>query len=123
MDLGAAESVVPYDMLEEIQICESAGSKAGLSYIVANGGRMPNLGERHVRFKTKDGLSSSVLFQNTHARKTLAAVSRIVQKCNKVVFSPGRSYIENIRSGQKIDLVEAHHMDVDFITEGFGRLV
>lgn len=88
VDLGAAESVIPHAMLEEIPIRESIGSKTGVSYMAANAGRMPNLGEWHVRFKARDGLNSSVLFQATHARKPLAAVSKTVQKGNKVVFSP-----------------------------------
>ena len=124
IDSGAAESVISPGMLKEIPIRESEGSRAGLCYVAANGGKMPNMGEKHVRFKTKEGLQSSVLFQVTHARKPLASVSRIVAKGNKVVFAPGQSFIENIKTGQRIELVEesgTYHMDVNFLTEGFAR--
>lgn len=124
IDSGAAESVIPPDMLEEVPIQESAGSRSGLYYIAANGGKMPNVGEKHVRFRTKEGLVSSVLFQVTAARKPLASVSKIVRKGNKVVFAPDSSYIENIASGQRMNIVEdrgTYHLDVDFLTEGFGR--
>ena len=49
-------------------------------------------------------------------------MSKIVQKGNKVVFTPDGGYIE---TGMRIALAEdhgTHHMDVDFITECFGRL-
>lgn len=126
IDSGAAESVIPPSMLEEVPIQESAGSRAGLCYIAANGGKMPNLGEKHVKFRTKEGLSSSVMFQVTHTRKPFASVSKIVRKGNKVVFAPDRSYIENVKTGNQIELIEefgTYHLDVDFLTEGFPRQV
>ena len=114
------------DMLEEVPIKESAGSRAGLCYIAANGGKMPNLGEKHVKFQTKEGMNSSVVFQVTHTRKPLVSVSEIVHKGNKVVFAAGRSYIENAKTGQQIELVEecgTYHMDVDFLVGDFTRPV
>ena len=65
-----------------------------------------------------------MIFQMTAARKPVASVSKIVRKGNKVVFSPDSSYIENIASGQRMNIVEdrgTYHLDVDFLTEGFGR--
>ena len=87
---------------------------------------MPNLGEKHVKFRTREGMKSSVMFQVTHTRKPLASVSRIVHKGNKVVFAAGRSYIENVKTGQQIELIEEHgtyHMDVDLLVEGFAGQV
>ena len=124
IDSGAAESVLPRDMLHEIRLQESEGSKAGVQYVAANGGKMPNLGEKKVRFKTKNGMESNVVFQVTDARKPLASVSKIVKKGNRVIFSPTESYIENITSGKKIELNEVngtYHMDVEFLAEGFPR--
>ena len=51
IDSRAAESVIPPGTFEEVSIKESAGSRAGLCYIAANGGKMPNLGEKHVRLR------------------------------------------------------------------------
>ena len=124
VDSGAAESVIPQDMLSEVQMHQSAGSKAGVQYVAANGGKMPNLGEKKVFFRTKDGMESNVVFQVTHARKPLASVSKIVRKGNRVIFSPTGSYIENIESGKKIELDEAngtYHMDVEFLAKDFNR--
>jgi hypothetical protein len=75
IDSSAAESVLPRDMLHEIRLQESEGSKAGVQYVAANGGKMPNLGEKKVRFKTKNGMESNVVFQVTDARKPLASVA------------------------------------------------
>ena len=91
IDSGAAETVMPATTLQEIKISESSGSRAGLCYVAANGGTMPNLGEKRVKFRTKNGKESNILFQVTHAHKPLASVSKIVQKGNVVVFAPDRS--------------------------------
>ena len=117
IDSGAAESVMPKDFPTEFPLRESAGSKTGVCYITANGSKMPNLGERRVHFRTANGSDSSVLFQVTHARKPLASVAKIVQKGNRVVFSPEASYIEHIRSGKRVPIVEAngtYHLDVEY---------
>ena len=124
VDSGAAESVLPMDMLKEIQLKESKGSKAGVQYIAANGGRMPNLGEKQVHFRTADGAESNVVFQVTHARKPLASVSKMVKKGNRVIFSPSGSYIENIATKKRIDMQEVngtYQIDVEYLAEDFPR--
>ena len=111
-------------MFEEVPTRPSPSSRSGPCYIAANGGKVPNMGEKHVKFRTKEGTMSSVLFQVTKARKPFASVSKIVQKGTKVVFTPDGGYIENIATGKRIKLAEDHGtclMDVDFIAEGFDR--
>ena len=120
IDSGAAESVMPMDILGDVKLRPSEGSRKGVQYVTANGGRMPNLGEKKVFFKTVDGATSSVVFQVTHARKPLASVSRIVQKGNKVVFGVEESYIENVKSGKRIPIIlenGTYHLDVEYILE------
>ena len=127
IDSGAAESVMPEGMLHGIKLEESEGSRRGVHYVTANGGKMPNLGEKKVFFRTKDGGTSSVVFQVTHARKPLASVSRIVQKGNRVVFGGDESYIENVVTGRRVPITfenGTYHMDVEFLTKpapGFPR--
>ena len=80
---------------------------------------MPNLGEKKVFFKCKNDMVSNVVFQVTNARKPLASVSKIVAKGNRVVFEPGKAFIENIASGQRIELDEmngTYCMDVEYVT-------
>ena len=46
VDSGASETVVNDDMLKSVQTQESAASRRGVEYEVANGIRIPNLGKR-----------------------------------------------------------------------------
>ncbi len=124
IDSGAAESVIPANTLRQIKISWSSGSRAGLYQVAASGRKMPNLGGKRVKFRTKNGKESNILFQVTHARKPLASVSKILQKGNMVAFAPDSPYIKNISSIQTIDLIEEHgtyHLDVENLAEGFAR--
>ena len=102
----------------------------GMYFKVANGGKMPNYGEKKVNFHmTADHQPKGIhamTFQVTDATKPLAAVSKIVKKGNRVVFDPEGSYIQHIKSGQKIDLIEVGgtcQMDVEYVCadSGFPR--
>ena len=124
IDSGAAESVMPPGEVPEIPIKESEGHKKGINYVAANGSKMPNLGEKSIKFNTRDGTNSGITFQITHARKPLASVSKIVQKGNCVTFSPNGSFIQNVRTGRKIDIEEAngtYFIDVEYILGDRGE--
>ena len=117
-------SVWPEDLLPEIQTRPSAGSQMGVTYIAANGKKMPNLGEKF-NFKTKDGLNSSITFQVTKVKKPLAAVSKITEKGNWVCFGPKEAYIENIATGKRTNM-QLHNgtysLDVEYFSQqGFSR--
>ena len=117
VDSGAAESVWPEGLMPEIQTKPSVGSQTGVTYVAANGNRMPNLGEKKVHFKTKDGLNFSITFQVTKVKKPLAAVSKITQKGNWIRFGPSEAYIENPhhKSGHEERDVPELHMDYCFM--------
>ena len=126
VDSGAAESVWPQDLLPEVETKPSHGSKNGVTYVAANGSRMPNMGEKKVRFKTTDGLNSSIMFQVTKVKKPLAAVSKITEKGNWVCFGPSEAYIHNIETGMrtKMDLINGtYSIDVEYdsVFSGQGR--
>ena len=108
VDSGAAESVWPEDLMPEIWTKPSVGSKTGVTHIAASGNRMPNLREKKVHFRTKDGLNSSITFQVTKVKKPLAAVTKITEKGNWVCFGPSEAYIENVATGQRTNL-ELHN--------------
>jgi hypothetical protein len=103
IDSGAAESVMPKDMLP------NEPKRSGVRYVAANGARMENQGEKKVRFK-KGGadMMNNIVFQVTDVGKPLAAVSKILDKGNTVVFSrvPGGSYIRNDKTGEKTEIKE-----------------
>ena len=125
VDSGAAESVWPEDLMPEVQTKPSIGSQTGVTYIAANGNKMPNLGEKKVHFKTKDGLNSSIVFQVTKVKKPLAVVSKITEKGNWVCFGPNEAYIQNVATGKRTEL-ELHNgtysLDVEYLGgPGFTR--
>ena len=91
----------------------------GAHFIAANGTRMKNVGQKKLDFVAKGGVKSNIVFQVTDARKPLASVSKIVAKGNRVVFTPDRSYIENLRTGKKIEMELSngtYSIDVGFMT-------
>ena len=122
IDSGAAESVWPEGLLPEIQTTPPTGPHSGVTYIAANGSRMPNLGEKKVRFKTKDGCNSSITFQVTRVKKPLAAVSKITEKGNWVCFGPNEAYIENAATGRRTQM-ELHNGTYSIDVEYFGEQV
>ena len=121
IDSGAAESVLPADMLPNEALVEGEARKKGVRYVAANGGKMDNLGEKRVRFR-RNGSSAvnSITFQVTGVSKPLASVSRILDKGNTVVFSRAGegSFIRNESTGEKIPIVEEKGtfvVDVEFM--------
>ena len=104
IDSGAAESVMPEDFMKEQPMESSPDDKKKARYIAANGSIMKNAGQKRIIFQTKDRSTNAMTFQATGVRKPLAAVSRIVQKGNRVVFSPEGSFIENVKTGKRIEL-------------------
>ena len=130
IDSGAAESVMPRDMLEGERLVEGEAKKAGVRYVAANGMKMDNYGEKRVRFK-KEGLNgvNSMLFQVTDVGKPLASVAKILDKGNTVIFSRGQggSYVVNDKTGRRIPLVEekgtfvmeVEYLEPDVEEEGF----
>ena len=109
IDSGAAESVMPKDMLPNEPAIEGKAKRNGVRYVAANGAKMENMGEKRTRFRT-DGTQAinGITFQVTDVSKPLASVSRILDKGNRVVFSrgPEGSYIENTGTGEWFQLKE-----------------
>ena len=71
--------------------------------------RMENQGEKKIRIKKSGGeVLNSITFQVTDVGKPLAAVSKILDKGNTVVFSRGNagSYIRNDKTGEKTVIKE-----------------
>ena len=56
IDSGAGNSVMPRRMvINKSTIRESVGSRAGVNYVPAGGGKIPNEGEFDFEFKTTEG--------------------------------------------------------------------
>ena len=85
--------------------------------------RTPNYGEKKVDFemmgKGQPSGVHSITFQVIDSTKPLAAVSKIIKKGNRVVFDAEGSFIQNIQSGKKIDLIEVggtYQMEVEYVS-------
>ena len=122
IDSGAAESVIPPDHAPQFPTVPSDASRAGVSYVAANGGKLPNKGEQKVMFSTKEGITRSMMFQVAPVNKPLGSVSRIVHQGNRVVFDVDESFIEHKATGQRMKLEERNGVFIlDAWVPTFGR--
>ena len=107
VDSGAGESVWPSDLLKEIPTKIADVDKRNNVYVAANGNKMPNRGKKEVKFRQNgDKKISAMVFQVTDVKRPLASVKRIVEKGNVVVFGPEESFVQNIATGKKMEIVE-----------------
>jgi hypothetical protein len=104
IDSGAAESVIPPDIMNQFPTNETESSIAGEQFVAANGSIIENEGERRVDVFTLDGTKRNMVFQVTGVNKTLASVSRICEKGHVVIFDGDDSYILNKTSGEVIPM-------------------
>ena len=110
VDSGATETVMGEDMLTEIEIKPGMASKRGVKYEVANGTRIPNLGERKFIAHSEEGAARNITAQVCDVNKALLSVKKVVGAGNKVVFDDSGSYIEDKRSGERMWLREENGM-------------
>ena len=102
VDSGAAASVIPEKLLPGHAIRPSEGSKAGVHYLAADGGRIPNLGEVGVAFLTKEQHRCRMAFQVANVKRPLLAVSTLTRTGNDVAFTAGGGTITNRKTGRNI---------------------
>jgi hypothetical protein len=104
IDSAAEESVCPKAWAEAFGT-KSVGKK--MRFINASGGEMGHYGERTANFRTVgEAAIMSLTFQVSDVQKPLAAVRRISEKGNRVVFGPTENYIENVATGRRIQMVK-----------------
>ncbi len=110
MDSGAAESVIPeggdFADIPTLETDRSTQAKKQGGYRTASGEPIPNKGEQQLQMITREGLHRGMRFQKTGVQKILASVSRICEYGHRVVFEKGNSRIEDVISGDRIDLEE-----------------
>jgi hypothetical protein len=128
IDSGAAESVMPKEMLPNEPAVDGKAKKSGVRYVAANGAKMENMGEKKAKFRTNGTQAiNGITFQVTDVSKPLASVSRILDKGNRVVFSrgPEGSYIENTETGEWFPLKEERGtfvLDVEWLEPEVNQL-
>ena len=102
VDSGASETVLHEEMLKSVVTKPSPASRRGVEYEVANGVRIPNMGQKEFRAETEDGTQKILTAQVCDVSKALLSVKKVVAAGNRVVFEPTQAYIENIQTGQKM---------------------
>ena len=111
VDSGAMDSVLPTSMFPKIPLQESEGSRKGGGFKVANGGRIPNRGQKVVKFKTGAGQSRKVLFQVSDVTRPLISVSKIKRAGNDVHLDSNPRIVHK-GSGEITPLIEKDGLHV-----------
>jgi len=102
MDSGAAATVVPRGT--SIAKLGPVTRENCKNFRVANGSRIPNLGEQFITGKTSNGRDIKFRAQVADVTKPLASVHEMVESGCTVVFAKDRSYIRSDASGKEIDM-------------------
>ena len=76
-------------------------SKAGGSYRVANGQRVPNIGQQAVHFETDEGQAAGMMFQTAEIERPLISASQMAASGNSVVFNQQGGTIVHEKSGRR----------------------
>ena len=100
VDSGATETVIPPDILEDVELRQGAPYKRGVEYEVANGVQIPNLGEREFTGVTAERPMKSVVAQVCDVNRGLLSVRKITRSGNRVVWDNEGSDIENKTTGE-----------------------
>jgi len=102
VDSGATETVINEGMIKAVGVQESAASRRGVEYEVANGVRIPNLGEKTFVGYTEDGKQRTITAQVCDVSRGLLSVDKMLARGNRVIFDDDGSYIENKYTREKI---------------------
>ena len=111
VDSGASETVVPPHLIQFVDTHPGEASRRGVMYEVANGQRIPNLGEKlFIGASHDEGHLRQIRAQACDVSKPLMSVSRLVRAGNTVVFGPQEAYIQDGTTGERLRLEESGGM-------------
>ena len=102
VDSGATETVIGEDTLQAIEARKGEAQMRGVHYEVANGVRIPNMGEKEFKGVSEDRQCRNITAQVCDVNKAQLSVSKAVNAGNRVVFDEEESYIENKYTGEKL---------------------
>ena len=104
LDSGATATVIPPNVGKAYAIQPGDASRAGVTYEVANGEEIPNLGEKLMPVVTAEGTWRGLRAQVADVPKALQSVRTLVQAGHIVVFGGGDggndNYIVNKVTGE-----------------------
>ena len=110
VDSGATETVIAEDMILSAELREGNATRRGIQYEIANGHRIPNLGEKRFVGTSEEGIRRHITAQVCEVNKGLLSVRRMVQSGNTVVFNERGSYIEDNKTKERMYMQERNGM-------------
>ena len=110
VDSGATETVIGEETIKHVPVTEGPAYKRGVKYEVANGVRIPNLGEKKFQGITDEGALRHVTAQVCEVNKALLSVKKVIAAGNRVVFDEEGSFIEDKVTGERMWLKESGGM-------------
>ena len=81
-----------------------------MEYEVANGVRIPNLGEKTFKGVSNEGLRRLLTVQVCDVNKALLSVSKLTQHNHRAVFDDAGSYLEDKSTGERLWMKERSGM-------------
>ena len=99
VDSGAITSVIPSATAAQFPVRESAGSRRGQQFAVANGARLPNLGERTVRGLSDAFGEVQMTYQVAEVTKPLNSVGQMCDAGSWVLFHRDGGVIVSEKTG------------------------
>ena len=94
VDSGAAECVCgPQHFAGVPTVADTNRASAGVEYVCADGGRIPNLGEKMINGLSEEGQKLAIKFQVTSVNQVLVAVAKLTQAGHDVWFGPNYGVI------------------------------
>ena len=113
VDSGACDTVIPTEECKEIKIHESAQSKAGMEYEVANGETIPNLGERRCLMMTENSTTPKrIAFQVADVHKALLSVTRAADMGYQCVLGKTGGWLQDESSSENIPIIRKGNLYV-----------
>ena len=111
VDSGASETVMPEGAIKSIATRSNEASRRGVQYEVANGQRIPNLGEKEIEGETDiEGRRTIFKAQVCEVSKPLMSVKRLVASGHSVLFDSEGGRITDQKTGQQTWLHEVNGM-------------
>ena len=92
----------------------SSPTRAGANteYVTADGGRIPNLGEKQVVGLSDQGTNMAISFQVTSVDKPLIAVSKLAAAGHDVIFGQQGGVVHNRTTGKKTPFTKRNNVYV-----------
>ena len=100
VDSGAGQTVGPKGLFKMFPLKPSPGSIAGQHYVSATKHRVPNLGERKVKFKTEEGDELGIVVQETDIGELFISVDKLVDNGNEVNLTRKNPHIWHVKTGR-----------------------